>query len=95
MISAIGDRVHHPARGVLGGLPGKPAALLRGGTVPMNTKGRSLLGPGERVLVRTAGGGGYGAPAGREPGRVAADVGSGLVTPEAARRDYGWSGDEA
>lgn len=89
MVSAIGDRVHHPARGVLGGLPGRPAALLRDGTTAMNTKGRSLLAPGERILVRTAGGGGYGSPAEREAWRLAADLRSGLVTHDAARRDYG------
>ncbi len=88
MVSAIGDRVDHPARGILGGRPGKPAALLRGGTTPMNTKGRSLLQPGERILVRTAGGGGYGPPEAREAWRVAADVHSGLVTLEGTR-DYG------
>ncbi len=35
------------------------------------------------------GGGGYGDPREREPERVAADVRRGLVSPEAAARDYG------
>jgi len=45
--------------------------------------------PGDRLLFRTAGSGGWGDPLERPPARVALDVRRALVTEEAARRDYG------
>lgn len=44
---------------------------------------------GEVLVNNTGGGGGYGHPFDREPGRVADDVRNGYVSAEAARRDYG------
>jgi N-methylhydantoinase B len=44
---------------------------------------------GDRVIVRTAGGAGYGDPHERPRELVRTDVEEGLVSPEAARRDYG------
>lgn len=44
---------------------------------------------GDRVVLRTAGAGGYGDPAERDPAAVLADVRSGLVSHESARDDYG------
>lgn len=41
------------------------------------------------VLIRSAGGGGYGDPLARSPDRVAADVCEGYVSVEAARDRYG------
>jgi N-methylhydantoinase B len=41
------------------------------------------------LIVEMPGGGGYGDPREREPERVAADVRRGLVSQEAAARDYG------
>ena len=43
---------------------------------------------GERVRLESPGGGGWGDPARRAPERVARDVRQGLVSVEAARRDY-------
>ncbi|MCF3932018.1 hydantoinase B/oxoprolinase family protein [Acuticoccus sp. M5D2P5] len=48
--------------------------------------------PGDRVLLWTPGGGGYGDPAERDPGAIAEDVAEGYVSAEAASRLYGWSG---
>lgn len=45
--------------------------------------------PGDRVTLLTAGGGGHGDPAGRDPARVRDDVAQGLVSAEAARAVYG------
>lgn len=45
--------------------------------------------PGERVLMWSGGGGGFGDPLEREPDAVARDVISGLVSPERAREVYG------
>ncbi|WP_087510518.1 hydantoinase B/oxoprolinase family protein [Cellulomonas iranensis] len=63
--------------------PGRPdeRRLVVVDTVP--------LAPGDRVVLRTAGAGGYGDPFERDVAAVLADVVSGLVSVEAARRDYG------
>ena len=51
----------------------------------------TTLQAGDVYVHRTAGGGGYGDPAERDPQRIADDVADGKVTPEAAKRDYGWT----
>jgi 5-oxoprolinase (ATP-hydrolysing)/N-methylhydantoinase B len=48
--------------------------------------------PGDRVLLVTPGGGGYGDPRERDPARLQEDLREGYVTPEAAARDYGHQG---
>ena len=47
------------------------------------------LAAGEGFLIETAGGGGFWSPLERDPKRVLADVRSGYVSLDAARRDYG------
>jgi N-methylhydantoinase B len=47
------------------------------------------IAPGERVLSRTGGGGGYGDPKTRDPEAVADDVREGWVSRERARSVYG------
>jgi N-methylhydantoinase B len=47
------------------------------------------LAPGDRVRVRTPGGGGYGPPAARDPAAVAEDVRLGRYTAETAERLFG------
>jgi N-methylhydantoinase B/oxoprolinase/acetone carboxylase alpha subunit len=47
--------------------------------------------PGERVVLHTPGGGGFGDPAERDPAQVAADVAARRVSPEAAATVYGAS----
>jgi N-methylhydantoinase B len=42
------------------------------------------------LTLSFAGGGGYGPPALRERTAIAGDIDAGLVTPEAAMRDYGF-----
>jgi N-methylhydantoinase B len=43
---------------------------------------------GQKVRLETPGGGGFGDPVTREPGRVARDVELGYISRESARRDY-------
>jgi N-methylhydantoinase B len=50
------------------------------------------LKPGDRLVLRFAGGGGYGDPRRRDRQAVRDDVRNGYVSPEAAQRDYGLSG---
>jgi N-methylhydantoinase B len=67
--------------------PGTPAErLMRTHRVPVRT--------GDRILVRTAGGAGYGPPRERERAAILADIREGCVTAEGAKRDYGFAGDE-
>jgi N-methylhydantoinase B len=53
------------------------------------TIGHVTLQAGDGFLVEVGGGGGFGNPLERDPARVLADVCSGYVSLEAARRDYG------
>jgi N-methylhydantoinase B len=53
------------------------------------TIGHVPLGVEDGFLVEVGGGGGFWSPLEREPERVLADVRSGYVSLEAARRDYG------
>ena len=61
---------------------GEYAAILRadGGTEIIPSKTVTRLGRGDRVVVHTAGGGGYGDPAARDPALVALDRADGKVT---------------
>lgn len=46
--------------------------------------------PGDRITFLTAGGGGYGDPRNRSRSDLEEDIANGLVSPEAAARDYGY-----
>ena len=56
-----------------------------GGAEVVPSKIVTTLHAGDRVVMETAGGGGYGDPAGREVARVRADVADGKVSAEAAK----------
>ena len=90
-----GDRRDHPPYGLQGGSTGAPSAhlLIRADgteqilpTMPM--EGYTAR-PGDVFRLTGAGGGGYGDPLKRAPGRVAEDVHEGKVTVGGAKRDYG------
>jgi N-methylhydantoinase B len=73
-----GERHAYPARGRLGGGSGAQArSVIRradGTEQVINSKTVERLGPGDRVLVETAGGGGYGDPETRGSEENAADM---------------------
>jgi len=46
--------------------------------------------PGDRLTFSTAGGGGWGEPRERARSEIEHDVRQGYISPEAARRDYGY-----
>ncbi len=48
-----------------------------------------ILRPGERIVIETAGGGGWGDPLARDSELVRRDVVEGLITIERAREAYG------
>jgi N-methylhydantoinase B len=79
--------------GVAGGKPGgvTRASVRRDASesdLPMKCEYYPMQ-EGDVEILRTAGGGGFGAPAEREPERVRADVIEGYVSLEAARAQYG------
>jgi N-methylhydantoinase B len=88
-VSIVGDRESHPALGVLGGRPGSVAAAFLDGVAPLRLKSRNPMQPGQSVTLLFAGGGGYGPPEERPDEAIDADVLNGLVSGEAADRDYG------
>lgn len=46
---------------------------------------------GDTLIIRTPGGGGYGDPKDRDPKKIHEDILNGLVSPDAARKEYGYS----
>jgi len=67
--------------------------VRKDGTVQRLPTGKTIghvgLEGGDGFLVEVGGGGGFWPPTERDPKRVLADVRSGYVSVEAARRDYG------
>ena len=75
--------------GLFGGEPGTSARIeLSPGARPV-VKGYTVLQPGDRVAIVTAGAGGYGSPVNRSQESVAADVREEVISPETAKRVYG------
>ena len=87
------DKTRFPPTGLAGGQPGaRSRFVIRLGTTEeqdTGASGRYDMKAGERFLVQTAGGGGYGDPQRRDRAAVAADVREGLVTRDGAAGDYG------
>jgi len=87
------DGTVYPARGARGGLAGSPARniVTRADGVQEAADGWATmtLDEGESVTGISPGGGGYGPPATRDPGRVAHDVREGYVSRERAEAVYG------
>jgi N-methylhydantoinase B len=87
-IHAVFERVVYPPRGRDGGASGAKGRVSFGSGAALRPKGFQVVPAGERLVIEMPGGGGIGDPAARDPDRVAADVALGLVSVEAARRDY-------
>lgn len=90
----VSDGTTFPALGARGGLPGAPAKQLKrdrrmGGLVELEACGHVVLHEGETILSYSCGGGGYGSPARRDPGKVLHDVKEGWISRERARKVYG------
>ncbi len=76
--------------GLAGGLPGGKARLEYGpGVEPFGLGGRGGLQPGQWVAVVTAGGGGFGPPAGRATALVARDLVEGRLGAAEAETERG------
>ena len=90
--AATFDRIIHPAQGREGGLPGCTGSAARGSGGDLPDKGIHIIGTGDSLLLELPGGGGFGQPDKRDRAALEADIAAGLVTVEAARRDYGYDG---
>jgi N-methylhydantoinase B len=99
--SLLSDGAVVPAFGVLGGLSGVPvgAWVDRDGTIQdFDTPGKIAGHPvdaGDIIMVRSAGGGGYGDPLERDPQRVATDLREGYISAAQAHQLYGLVLDKA
>ncbi len=93
-----GERHYCAAAGAHGGKSGGMAhsVIYRadGTSEVIPSKIVTVLRKSDRVVIETAGGGGYGDPLTRDRGLVAADVADGKVSRAAARELYGFSGGE-
>ncbi|HTY70051.1 MAG TPA: hydantoinase B/oxoprolinase family protein [Alphaproteobacteria bacterium] len=88
-ILAMFDRVKNAARGRAGGHAGALGRVRLGSGAEMRGKGLQPIPADDRLVLELPGGAGYGDPHQRPAELVARDVLDGLVSPEAARRDYG------
>ena len=88
-LSLLSDGQKYPPRGLFGGGNGAPVRIETGSGAKPHPKSRTSLEPGERLIMNFAGGAGYGLPAERGRAAILEDLRNGLVTVEAARRDYG------
>jgi N-methylhydantoinase B len=89
LFTASFERARIPCQGLLGGQPGAPGRVETADGRLLASKAQHWMGPHERVVLHTPGGGGYGEPRERDPARVAADIAARRVTPQAAARIYG------
>ncbi len=93
--SLLADGAIVPAFGALGGMSGCPVAawIDRDGDIENFDSPGKIAGHEVEnnavVVIRSAGGGGYGDPLERAPERVARDVSEGYVSGNAARKLYG------
>ena len=86
------SRMHHVADGVLGGEPGTPNRVLVNGEPHPQPVGRHDLAPGDVVDIELPSGGGKFPATERDREAILADLAEGILTPEGARRAYGWEG---
>jgi N-methylhydantoinase B len=88
--AATFDRIHNAARGREGGLPGRKGLARMGSGKLLPDKGVHVIPTGDSLIVELPGGGGFGDPKKRAGEQIEADLKAGLVSEEAARRDYGY-----
>ena len=93
-VSIHDDRHESQPWGILGGQPGACSAkwIIRGNAEPEPLPSKIdnvRVEEGDRIVFRTAGGGGWGDPLERDPQRVRNDVARKLTTLDKAREAYG------
>jgi N-methylhydantoinase B len=86
------DKSRFPPQGLAGGKPGgRSRFVVRLGAADefeAPASGRYEMKAGERFLLQTAGGGGYGGPQARDPAAIDHDIAEGYVSADGAGKDY-------
>ena len=91
VLSGSAGRMRFPPRGLAGGGDGSYGAIeVNGEGIAPSSSPNVTFHEGDVVRLRLPGGGGHGDPARRRRERIEADLKAGYVTPEGARRDYGY-----
>lgn len=87
------DKAKFPPKGLAGGHDGGAGRFVIHLGTPEETEtrasGRYEMKAGDRFLIQSAGGGGFGPPHDRDPAAVTHDVAEGAVTADAAAKVYG------
>jgi len=91
VVSFMAERTRHAAPGFAGGGPGGLGAVRLNGR-PIDHRKQHVLEQGDRILVRTPGGGGYGRAAQRDPALAARDRARGYVRARGRRTGPGSGG---
>ena len=97
-LTASMERTQCPPWGLEGGQSAEPGTIQvhrATGEVLHLTKKQVPLSPGDTIVVRTAGGGGYGPARERPPEAVRADLEAGYISPEGGARDYGFTEEDS
>ena len=87
--AATFDRIHNPAQGRDGGKPGRKGHARLGSGKALADKGIHIVPTGDSLVVELPGGGGFGDAKKRDATLIEADLAAGVVTPAAARKEYG------
>lgn len=97
-INVRGDRTVFPPQGAAGGHDASRAAYFleteNGEKRPIPSKYSDRIRRGQRLLVTTAGGGGWGDPHRRARTQIINDLKEGMISPERSREDYGFEATE-
>ena len=88
-IAAAFDRIQFPPRGRDGGRNGANGYVGLGSGARLNGKGIQMVPAGDRLIVLTPGGGGFGDPTSRDRAAVKADLDAELISPATAQQVYG------
>ena len=93
-LSAMFDRVDHPALGRRGGGAGAPTTLIRNDGEILRGKGRQFLPHGTVAQMAFPGGAGYGKPEDRAKADIRRDLALGYISAEQGAEIYGMAQSE-
>ena len=82
------DRIHFPARGRAGGADGAAGRVALKQNGELQGKGCQHIPAGDRLIINTPGGGGFGPASQRDRQRVRRDLTNGIISHHAAVDDY-------
>jgi len=78
-LSLMADRIVNPAEGLMGGAEGQAVQVSLASGRVLHPKARTTLLPGERLILRYGGGGGFGHPAERSDADSQSDIENGYA----------------